>query len=389
MNISEALNKRGLRFSWTEFSGSLGDLGLFIPLVVAMTISTDLDIGVVLIFAGVMNILTGWLFRQPIPVQPMKALAAVVIAESMLKEELVAAGILMGAILIVVAMFINHIDRLIPKSVVRGIQLGVGFKLAAIGAQWISELGLTGWNSMLSTVLIVCVLLLLLTVRQPALLYIFLFGFLLLYFEKPEVYALTSFSFPEIAFHWPSVWAWKWGFVKGVLPQLPLTVLNSVIAVCALSADYFPGKGISPRKMAFSVGLMNLVCVPFGGIPMCHGSGGLAAQHRFGARTGGSVIMLGVLKVVVGLVFGSALFTLLQSYPVAVLGPLLILAGVELASSVKVIFNDHRAMTIAFFTAAVILGAGTFVGFLTGLGIHYAFLIYDVIERTKSGNKET
>jgi len=192
-----------LKFNWMEFSGSLGDLGLFIPLVVAMTVSCDLDIGVVLILAGVLNVLSGWLFRQPIPVQPMKALAAVVITEGMLKEELFAAGILMGVFLLLTVFFINKIDRLVPKAIVRGIQLGVGFKLAVKGVDWISQLDLMGWDSVFSTILIVCILLILLTTRQPALFYIFLIGFLLLYFEKPDVYTMTNFALPEFAFHWP------------------------------------------------------------------------------------------------------------------------------------------------------------------------------------------
>ena len=102
---------------------------------------------------------------------------------------------------------------------------------------------------------------------------------------------------------------------------MPLTILNSVVALCALSSEYFPGKGVGPRKVAVSVGLMNLLCVPLGGIPMCHGAGGLAAQYRFGARTGGSVLILGFLKIMIGVCFGGALLGLLQSYPVAVLGP--------------------------------------------------------------------
>ena len=121
---------------------------------------------------------------------------------------------------------------------------------------------------------------------------------------------------------------------------------------------------------------------------MCHGSGGLAAQYRFGARTGASVIILGGLKILIGLIFGSVLFTLLQSYPVAVLGPMLILAGVELAISAKDIFNDRRALTIAFVTAVFILGADTFGGFLIGCGIHCVFLIYDFMERKKSDYKK-
>ena len=120
-------------FSWAEFSGSLGDLGLFIPLVVAMSSVGSLDLGTILIAAGVMNVATGWFFRQPIPVQPMKAIAAVAITEGLAKGELMASGIVMGAILLAFGLTgtIGAIDRWIPRPLVRGIQLGVGLKLAA------------------------------------------------------------------------------------------------------------------------------------------------------------------------------------------------------------------------------------------------------------------
>jgi len=155
-----------LRFTWMEFSGSLGDLGLFLPLVVAMTVSCDLNIGVILILAGLMNILTGLLFRQPIPVQPMKAIAAVAITEGLVQGELVAAGLLMGVLLLVFSGAIEKINNFIPKPVVRGIQLGIGLKLAFKGAAWISKLSFIGWDSFLIAVAIICILIFLLGLRE-------------------------------------------------------------------------------------------------------------------------------------------------------------------------------------------------------------------------------
>lgn len=366
-----------LRFTWMEFSGSLGDLGLFLPLVVAMTIFCDLNIGVIFILAGLMNILTGWLFRQPIPVQPMKAIAAVAITEGLVRGELIAAGLLMGILLLVFSGVIDRINRFIPKPIVRGIQLGVGLKLAAKGAGWVSELPFVGWNSILVSIAVICFLLFLLNRRQPALLYVFLVGFVLLYLEHAHLFSTIHITFPEFRIYWPSASDWTGGFLKGALPQLPLTLLNSVVALCALSAEYFPGRGVQPRKVAASVGIMNLLCVPLGGIPMCHGAGGLAAQYRFGARTGGSVIILGVLKVVLGFLFGGALLGLLQSYPMAVLGPMLIFAGIQLARSSKDVVGDARGLTIVLVTASFILGVNTLAGFLAGAGISLAYVVYN------------
>ena len=120
---------------------------------------------------------------------------------------------------------------------------------------------------------------------------------------------------------------------------------------------------------------MNLLCVPLGGIPMCHGAGGLAAQHRFGARTGGSVILLGTLKITIGFLFGGALLGLLQSYPMAILGPMLIFAGVELARSSKDVFGEPKGLSVALITAIFILGVNTLAGFFAGLGVSMVYSI--------------
>ncbi len=355
------------QFTWREFSGSLGDLGLFIPLVVAMTVSADLDIGIVLVMAGLMNVLTGFLFRLPLPVQPMKAMATVVIAESMLKDELIAAGIMIGIILLLMTRIIDFINRYIPTAVVRGIQLGIGLKLMVKAGEWMSGLPFWGWDSWVIAAAVGLVLLLMQLYNKPGLAAVFAAGFVLLLFDQPQAFGGLRIQFPEFQWSVPGLWAFKHGFYKGVLPQLPLTLLNSVVAVCALSESYFPGRGITPRKMAFSVGLMNVLTVPFGGIPMCHGAGGLAAQYRFGARTGGSVVMLGALKILVGFLFGTALFQLLQSYPMAILGVMLIFAGGELLWVTRGSFRSRSGAVIVLATAAVIIFNNTFTGFLTGL----------------------
>lgn len=363
-------------FNRRELSGSFGDMGLFIPLAVAMTISADLDIGTILIFAGIMNILTGLIFKQPIPIQPMKALAIVVISENMVRDELAAAGILMGIALVVLSFFIDKIDRYIPRSIVRGIQLGVGLKLILKALSWLQNMPVWAPDSMLTAALVVVILFLCMRLNIPGLLYVFLFGFLLMYWIDPSVYSGFQWSLPEFSWSIPGLWAFKHGLVTGVLPQLPLTLLNSVIAVCALSADYFPGRGIPPRRMALSVGLMNLFAVPFGAIPMCHGSSGLAAHYRFGARTGGSVILLGCLKILAGLIFGSVLFTLLQNYPASILAPMLVFAGLELARQAQDAFGNKSSILMVLVTAVGIVAVNTFIGFILGYGLYLSLAFF-------------
>ncbi len=374
MNKNNKKKTNKLSFSWVEFSGSLGDLGLFIPLVVAMTTLGKLDLAIILIAAGLMNIATGFLFRQPIPVQPMKAIAAVAITEGLTSGELMASGLLIGTLLLLLSFSgtIDFLNRIIPKALVRGIQLGVGLKLAEKGISWIMELPAWGWNSIAVAIFTSIILLIFLAKNKAGLFFIFLAGFIIIYIENSMAYQGITFSLPALQLGWPAASDWQPGLLKGALPQLPLTLLNSVIAVCALSSDYFPKAGIKPKRMAASVGIMNLLCVPFGAIPMCHGSGGLAAQYTFGARTGGSVIMLGAAKVIIGLAFGAALLSLLNAYPFAILGPMLVFAGIELAKTCFEIENKID-FSIALLTSATILTVNTFIGFLVGAGL-YVFL---------------
>lgn len=354
-------------FSWGELSGGLGDLGLFIPLVVAMARSGDFDLGAILICAGLMNVVTGLLFRQPIPVQPMKAIAVVAIVEGLLHDEVVAAGMLMGALMVGLSIsgLIDRIAGLIPMALVRGIQLGIGIKLALMGFGQLTALPVFGWDSVVVGGIALVVLVSLRGTRQPTSLYVFLFGFLLLAISQPFAYEGTRLGLPQLDLQWPKISDWTTGLLRGALPQLPLTLLNSVLAVCALSAHYFPGAGVAPKKMALSVGLMNLFCAPWGGVPMCHGAGGLAAQYGSGARTGGSVIMLGALKVLAGILFGGSLIGVLYSYPVAILGPMLLLAGFELARTASGLRAVEDIIT-ALSTCVVILYADVASGFLAG-----------------------
>ncbi len=375
--MTRARHPASFRFTLTELSGGLGDLGTFLPLVLAMSIVCGLDFGVVLVWAGVASIATGVWSRQPIPVQPMKAIAAVAISERLLAGEIAAAGMLMGAAMLLLGATgaVGWAGRRVPRAIVRGIQLGVGLKLALRGAQWLAGTGsvpggsgglpFLGWDSLLVAGLVAAVLLAPALRPAPVLLLVFLAGFGLLYLGEPAAFAGLALSPPRFAWSLPDGAQWLTGLGRAALPQLPLTLLNSVIAVCALSADYFPGRGIPARRMATSIGLLNLLFVPVGGVPLCHGAGGLAAQYQFGARTGGSMILLGALKLVAGLLFGGALVGLLSAYPVSILAVLLVFAGARLASAARDVRGRQDVALVAL-TAVTIVAVNTLAGFVTG-----------------------
>lgn len=359
-----------LRFDLRELSGSLGDLGTFVPIAASLIAVSGMEAGSLLVFAGLFHVLSGVFFRLPVPVQPMKAIAAVAIAEGLAPGSIAAAGIAAGALVLLLGAtgLATELERRIPRPVVRGIQLGVGLKLGATGVAMAAETAWWGADGRL--VALAAAALVLATARWrrfPSALVLFAAGLLLLALASPDVLSGAALGWGGPPLVLPSPEEWRLGVLRGALPQVPLTLLNSVIAVCALSHDLFPGRGLRARPVAVSVGLMNLVGCPFGAMPSCHGSGGLAGQVRFGARTGGSVVALGAAKIALGAGLGSAAGLVLAAYPTSVLGVLLAFAGLELALPAREC-RERDAFFVAVATAGGILAANTAVGFALGLG---------------------
>ncbi len=353
-----------------EISGSLGDLGTFIPLLVGMSITNGLDFASALFFAGLFNIVTGLAFSIPMAVQPMKAIAAVAIAEHLSVGQILAAGIWTSLIIFLLGItrLITVVDRWVPKPVIRGLQLGLGLQLIGNGVKLVRDTNaIWGLDSISIGIAGFALVLIFASSRKmPSALVLFVAGLALALASNPGTFSdiRLGWNLP----HWvPLSWGdFRSSFFRAALPQIPLTTLNSVIAVCALSVDLFPERPAPPRKVAISVGLMNLVSGWFGGMPMCHGAGGLAGQYRFGARSSASILFLGGMKMVLGVCFGGSLLSLLHVYPQSILGVLLGISGLEL-SLVATDQTERGPATVMLATAAAVLALNsTATGFAIG-----------------------
>jgi MFS superfamily sulfate permease-like transporter len=361
------------RFDRNELAGSLGDMGTFLPLLVGMSAQNGLDFATALFFAGLFNVVTGLVFAVPMAVQPMKAIAAVALTQGLSLPEILAAGATVSALVLVLGVtgLIDWLNRVVPKSVVRGLQLALGLSLLMKGLHMVRGTGvLLGPDSWLTGVASAVVILALFSSRRiPSAIVLFVAGLALAIWKVPSVAQSLHLGFSLPAWAPPTWPAFLTAFPKAALPQIPLTTLNSVVAVCALSLDLFPDRAASPRKVAVSVGLMNLVGAWFGAMPMCHGAGGLAGQYRFGARTNGSVLFLGAAKMVVAVLFGASLVALSHAFPASVLGAMLGFSGIELA----LVTRDQSDRTSAFVmlaTAGACLGLDDVaLGFAVGLGL--------------------
>ncbi|XP_059461782.1 molybdate transporter 1-like [Corylus avellana] len=412
---------------WAELNGAMGDLGTYIPIVLALTLVDGLNLGTTLIFTGVYNIITGAIYGVPMPVQPMKSIAAAALAgPGFGVPEIMAAGILTGGILIVLGVtgLMKLAYKLIPLSVVRGIQLAQGLSFALTAVKYVRKVqdfskskanGDRQWLGLDGLVLaIVCFCFIVIItgageecsgrrdeetdvdlgvdeerprrkrrnfrkiiLALPSAFIIFVLGVVLAFIRKPNVVHDIKFGPSAMEVVSISKHAWKEGFIKGTIPQLPLSILNSVIAVCKLSSDLFPGRDFSVTSLSVTVGLMNVIGCWFGAMPSCHGAGGLAGQYKFGGRSGGCVALLGTAKLILGLVLGSSLVKILSQFPVGVLGILLLFAGIELAMASRDMNTKEESFVMLLCTAISLVGSSAALGFVCGILAHLLLRLRD------------
>jgi MFS superfamily sulfate permease-like transporter len=348
-----------------EASGACGDLGTFIPHVIgAMTVAGLAPAGVLFGF-GAFLISTGLFYSLPIPVQPMKAVSAVILTGGLRPGEVAAAGMMLGVVLLVLGVtgWIGRLARVIPQSVSAGLQLGLGLLMGVLGVKLMLE---TPWIGFPALVLLIV---LSRVPRCPA-------APITLAAAAVAGWASSSAAIlPEIGFAsslpqlviptWTEVWR---SLEIAVLPQLSLTLTNAVIVTASLSRELFPASAsiASERNLALSSGFANVLLCPFGAMPMCHGAGGLVAQYRSGARTGLAPIIFGVVVLVLAVGFANHAAALFAIIPVGAVGALLILAGTDLAISRRLFDGKVSCWWVIGVTAFVTLTVNPALGLILG-----------------------
>lgn len=359
----------GIKFNRQEFSGAFGDIGTDFPLIVALILTTGLDTPSVLIVFGLVQIMTGLIYKIPMPVQPLKAMATLVIAQQISGNVLLGGGLSIGIIMLILSStgLLTKISTVIPKAVVRGIQLGLGISLSMLALQkYIPNQGYGGL--ILASFTFIVIILLIDNKKYPASILALLLGFIYVFiFEGNsfKFFNLISFNLPMLTF--PSIEDITKGFILLALPQVPLSIGNSVIATKQIADDLFKENSITIKKIGFTYSLMNLIVPFFGGIPSCHGSGGLVGHYTFGGRTGGSVIIYGLFYVVMGLFFGTSFDEILKIFPLPVLGVILTFEGLALMVLIKDLLSKGKDFIIAMLVG--IIAAGISYGFVVGLVI--------------------
>jgi len=377
------------RFDRMELAGSLGDLGTLLPLAIGMIVLNHLHATNVFVLIGLFYIVAGHYFEVPVPVQPMKVIGAYAIAAGLTPTQIVASSLWMGVFLLFLGTtgLIQTIGKYTPKSTVRGVQLAVGVILMIKGLKLmimpdpnlaVQAVGPVNLGIILGGAGLIITFFLLDNRKLPAALVLIVLGILLgLFIGKPFDAASFSWSvhFPKlIPYGWPSLDDFLWVLPVLVLPQIPMTLGNAIISNTDVMHEYFGDRArkATYRSVANSQGLADVVSFFFGGIPMCHGAGGLAAHYRFGARTAGSNLIIGVIFIFLALVFGETMLAILNLLPFSVLGVLLVFAGVQLALMIQDL-QDRRDLFVALIMLGIALASNLGVAFILGIVVAVAF----------------
>jgi SulP family sulfate permease len=390
---------RNYRFDRLEFAGSLGDLGTLLPLSIGMILINGLSPSGLFFAVGLYYIASGIYFRVTVPVQPMKVIGAYAIATGIDASQILASGLLIGLFLFLIGVTgaITLIGRYTPKSVVAGVQLSTGVLLMAEGVKFMigtskfqilrqvaepylafQNLGPVPIGIIIGVVGGISTFVLLENRRLPAGVLVVLGGIvvgLVLGTHDGLDKLRIGINLPEILpFGLPSGADFALALFILSLPQIPMTLGNAVIAYADLSGEYFEkaSKRVSYRSACISMAIANFMSFLVGGMPLCHGAGGLAAHYRFGARTAGSNLMIGLIFVALAILLGVHALSVLYLLPMSILGVLLLFAGGELSLNV-IDMKERKDLFVSLMILGITLASNLAAGFIVGIGLAYAF----------------
>ena len=364
-------------FGRLEWAGAFGDLGTLLPFIIGYVAIVGLNPFGILVSFGIFLIASGLYYRTPVPVQPMKAMGGAAIAQaSLITPHMVwGAGLFTGAFWLVLSLSgaLKFVSKIVTKPVLRGIVLGLGISFIMKGTNFMREDLLIGMIALAFTFFLLS------NRRIPAMFVLLIFGVVVTILQNPAIMQEFSairpgFYMPPFALRELTLQDLTSGILILALAQIPLTLGNAIIATKAENDRLFPDRPVTEKKLAATIGVMNITSPFLGGVPMCHGAGGMLAYNRFGARTGGAVIIMGAILLTLGLFFSDSVLLLFSAIPASVLGVILFIAGLELAMAARDVGPDKNDFYILLITAGFsIWNVG--VGFLVGL------IVQEVIKR--------
>lgn len=354
------------QFMW-DVSGAFGDIGVLFPIAIALIAKNGFNPTALFLAAGLFYIVSAYYFKITMPVQPLKAMSAIAIAAGLSVEVINAAGIAMGIVLFVIAVtgLSVRLGNVFPVSVIRGIQLGLGLMLMKASSGLIIDDIITAMLA--ATILMASSLKF---SRIPPLIPILILGIVISFKNIGTVAigpAAVSLHIPDM----DNLWI---GITMLVLPQIGLTFGNAIVATEATGRILYGKKAerLNLKSIPTSMAIGNIASGIMGGVPMCHGCGGLTAHCKFGATSERPGYIIGFTLIALALLFGSSALSVIQAFPKGILGAMLFYVGLQHSLFIKDILKDKTAMFIALVSAiSGFLLNNLTIGFLLGIGIHY------------------
>lgn len=364
------------RFDRTEWAGAFGDLGTLIPFAVAYIAVVNIQPFNLLFTFGAALVICGLYYRTPFPVQPMKAIGAVAATQAAQTATITAAAVSAAALItgllwtcLGLSGAAQRLTSRVPRAVVVGIILGLALNFMFEGLRMMSD----GW--LLAAVALITTLLLLGNRAVPAMFMLLLLGIGFGAAQHPHHLQILLASRPALNLPTFGLAGLSWhdlliGTAFLALPQLPLTLGNAIIAVREENNRLFPDRAVTDNAVAISTGVMNLATAFLGGVPMCHGAGGMAGHVAFGARSGGAPIILGTCLLCLALFFSGSIHALFELFARPVLGVILFFTGAQLALGACDFRKLKAEPFITLITAALAM-VNVGVAFLAGLTLSY------------------
>jgi SulP family sulfate permease len=346
-------NSAKLHFDRAELAGAVADLGVLVPIAVALIVKNGLSPTAVLLPAALLYVAAGLIYRLPVPVQPLKAFGAIAIAQGFDSTEIAAGALLMGAIFVAfgVSGLLDRIAKIFPLPIIRGVQVSVGlifgqlaWKLITAPPAAFADSTQPAWWLVGGTMVVVLASLLLHRHTVALVLVALATVAMVLGYQGTLNLGPSALQIPDL-----SLGAFTAASIALVLPQLPLTFANSCLATADVACTYFgtAANRVRPGRLAITLGVANLFAGAISGMPVCHGAGGMTAHRSFGARSGGAPILLGIALLLLAVIFGASLPSMLAGFPLPILAGLLAIAGLLHVALIKDLRHPaHWALAI-------------------------------------------
>ncbi len=380
--MHQRINGNPFVFSLSEFSGALADLGVMLPLILALISLNGMDTTSVFVGVGIAYILVAFVYRLPIPVQPLKSVSALALALG-LPPVIIVTGAIWNAVAFL-GMGFGKLDRWVikafPKPVVRGIQLGLSWLLFKSAWKLFSQPAnpwqgsffilnqAVAWVWILISGAAIFLLLFLFWKKDFAALGVVIFGVGISTFHLGLPSLSLQLSFPKLLPLIPTRMQLWQGLILLAIPQIPLSLGNSICATADAAKVYFGDHAshVTERKLMVTMGTIDGLTALIGGMPLCHGSGGLTAHYRLGARTGGAPLMLGGIFLALGLLGGQASMQIFSLIPFPVLGVLLAYIGFQHMLLAQDLRGQREWISALLVLALAIMTSNLAVGFISG-----------------------